>query len=63
MKNKLTEQERENILQIIEQEGLAYAITDYTDVFKENSDKKLHKMVDDFKKLYEEIDDYIGTDE
>lgn len=58
----MEQQAKENILQAIESEGLDYALREYADIFKDANDEKLNKMVDDYNKLFKQIEDYLGLD-
>jgi hypothetical protein len=55
----ISEQAREDILQIIEQEGLEYALREYSDVFKEAEDKELNKLVNEYNRVVSKIEKYL----
>lgn len=55
----MTEQNKENIFDIIQQEGLDYALREYSKIFYEAKDAKLSQLVSEYIESYEEIEDYL----
>lgn len=59
MAKKLTKKEKEEIRNIVENEGFEYAFRDYSD-FDEIKDEEFHKLRLAFIEAAENLENYIG---
>ena len=55
----MTKQQKEDILNVIESEGLEYALREYTDIFTECDDQKLNRMIECYNKSLDDIKEYL----